>query len=139
MSVVSIGLDLAKSVFQVHGVNASGHAVLRRKLNGDLKPIPGMPRIQQLSKDGSVGVLKPYSTTSDSPTHFWAGTRLTRRMGSTRERDWQPDDNQNQAQCGRQTVQPVRTTSTTEASDAHTAQSSRVKYCKSWYKRPRPN
>jgi hypothetical protein len=30
MSVVSIGLDLAKSVFQVHGVDASGHAVLRR-------------------------------------------------------------------------------------------------------------
>ena len=32
MSVVSIGLDLAKSVFQLHGVDASGHAVLRRKL-----------------------------------------------------------------------------------------------------------
>jgi transposase len=32
MSVVSIGLDLAKSVFQVHGVDASGHAALRRKL-----------------------------------------------------------------------------------------------------------
>jgi transposase len=32
MSVVSIGLDLAKSVFQVHGVDTSGHAVLRRKL-----------------------------------------------------------------------------------------------------------
>jgi hypothetical protein len=30
MSVVSIGLDLAKSVFQVHGVDASGRAVLRR-------------------------------------------------------------------------------------------------------------
>ena len=32
MSVVSIGLDLAKSVFQLHGVDASGHAVLRRRL-----------------------------------------------------------------------------------------------------------
>jgi transposase len=32
MSVVSIGLDLAKSVFQIHGVDASGHAVLRRRL-----------------------------------------------------------------------------------------------------------
>ena len=32
MSVVSIGLDLAKSVFQVHGVNAAGHTVLRRRL-----------------------------------------------------------------------------------------------------------
>lgn len=32
MSVVSIGLDLAKSVFQVHGVDVSGRAVLRRRL-----------------------------------------------------------------------------------------------------------
>lgn len=37
MSVVSIGLDLAKSVFQVHGVDAAGHTVLRRRLaRGDL-------------------------------------------------------------------------------------------------------
>jgi transposase len=32
MPVVSIGLDLAKSIFQVHGVDALGHPVLRRKL-----------------------------------------------------------------------------------------------------------
>ena len=32
MSVVTIGLDLAKSVFQVHGVDAAGYAVLRRRL-----------------------------------------------------------------------------------------------------------
>ena len=32
MSVVSIGLDLAKSVFQVHGVDETGHTVLRRRL-----------------------------------------------------------------------------------------------------------
>ena len=31
MSVVSIGLDLAKAVFQVHGADASGHAALRRR------------------------------------------------------------------------------------------------------------
>ncbi len=30
--VTAIGLDLAKNVFQVHGVDASGRAVLRRKL-----------------------------------------------------------------------------------------------------------
>jgi transposase len=30
--VVTIGLDIAKNVFQVHGVNAAGRAVLRRKL-----------------------------------------------------------------------------------------------------------
>ena len=33
MSVVSIGLDIAKSVFQVHGVDASGHALVRRRLS----------------------------------------------------------------------------------------------------------
>ena len=32
MSIVSIGLDLAKTVFQVHGVDASGQVVLRRRL-----------------------------------------------------------------------------------------------------------
>ena len=31
-TVATIGLDLAKNVFQVHGVDASGRAVLRRKL-----------------------------------------------------------------------------------------------------------
>lgn len=33
MSVVTIGLDLAKSVFQVHGVDRSGQIILRRKLS----------------------------------------------------------------------------------------------------------
>lgn len=32
MEVTTIGLDIAKRVFQAHGVNASGRAVLRRKL-----------------------------------------------------------------------------------------------------------
>lgn len=32
MSVVSIGLDIAKTVFQMHGVDASGRMVLRRRL-----------------------------------------------------------------------------------------------------------
>ena len=29
---ITIGLDLAKSIFQVHGVNAEGRAVVRRQL-----------------------------------------------------------------------------------------------------------
>jgi len=32
MEITTIGLDIAKRVFQVHGVNAAGKAVLRRKL-----------------------------------------------------------------------------------------------------------
>jgi transposase len=31
-SVSTIGLDIAKSVFQVHGVDAAGQVVLRRQL-----------------------------------------------------------------------------------------------------------
>jgi transposase len=32
MSITMIGLDTAKSVFQIHGVNAAGKAEIRRKL-----------------------------------------------------------------------------------------------------------
>jgi len=31
-TVTTIGVDIAKSVFQVHGVDASGEVVIRRKL-----------------------------------------------------------------------------------------------------------
>jgi transposase len=31
-TVTTIGLDIAKSVFQVHGVDAAGEVVVRRKL-----------------------------------------------------------------------------------------------------------
>ena len=30
-SISTIGLDIAKSVFQVHGVDAAGHVLLRRQ------------------------------------------------------------------------------------------------------------
>jgi len=33
--VTTIGLDLAKNMFQVHGVDGSGHAVIRKKLSRD--------------------------------------------------------------------------------------------------------
>ena len=33
MTLTTIGLDLAKLVFQVHGVDESGRAVLKRKLH----------------------------------------------------------------------------------------------------------
>lgn len=35
MEIVTIGLDLAKNVFQVHGVNERGKAVLRKQLKRD--------------------------------------------------------------------------------------------------------
>ena len=33
--ITTVGLDLAKNVFQVHGADGSGRAVLRRKLRRD--------------------------------------------------------------------------------------------------------
>ena len=42
--ITTIGLDLAKNVFQLHGADASGLAVLRRKLR----------RGQVLEADGSA-------------------------------------------------------------------------------------
>jgi transposase len=35
MNITTIGIDLAKNVFQVHGVDAQGKAVLRRQLRRD--------------------------------------------------------------------------------------------------------
>jgi transposase len=32
MKIITIGLDLAKSIFQVHGVDASGQVVIRKSL-----------------------------------------------------------------------------------------------------------
>jgi len=33
--IITIGLDLAKNVFQAHGADAAGQAVLRKKLRRD--------------------------------------------------------------------------------------------------------
>ena len=33
--IITVGLDLAKNVFQAHGADASGQAVLRKKLRRD--------------------------------------------------------------------------------------------------------
>ena len=35
MNITTIGIDLAKNVFQVHGVDARGKAVLKRQLRRD--------------------------------------------------------------------------------------------------------
>lgn len=35
MNITTIGIDLAKNVFQIHGIDHHGQAVLRKKLNRD--------------------------------------------------------------------------------------------------------
>jgi transposase len=47
MSITCIGLDLAKSVFQVHGIDASGGAVVRRRLARS-QLLPFFARLQPL-------------------------------------------------------------------------------------------
>jgi transposase len=40
-TVTTIGLDIAKSVFQVHGIDAEGNVLIRRQLglHGDRLPV----------------------------------------------------------------------------------------------------
>ena len=61
MKVATIGLDLAKNVFQVHGADAEGHPVFKKKLrrNGVLALFAGDER-------GLVGMESCVST------HYWA-------------------------------------------------------------------
>jgi transposase len=35
MKITTVGIDLAKNVFQAHGVNEQGKAVLRKQLRGE--------------------------------------------------------------------------------------------------------
>ena len=60
-SVSIIGLDFAKSVFQVHGVDAQGEAVVRRRLTRGrlLKFFAGLPPCL-------IGIE------ACSSSHFWA-------------------------------------------------------------------
>ena len=37
-SITTIGLDIAKSVFQVHGIDAVGQVVMRRQFEASLRP-----------------------------------------------------------------------------------------------------
>ena len=58
--VITVGLDLAKNVFQAHGADASGRAVLRKKLRRD----------QVLA---SFGELRPCLVAMEAcgGAHFW--------------------------------------------------------------------
>lgn len=61
MEIITIGLDIAKNVFQVHGVDREGRAVLRRKVKRD-----------QLL--GLLGDLEPclIGIEACATVHYWA-------------------------------------------------------------------
>ena len=67
MEITTVGLDIAKRVFQLHGVDAAGKAVLRRKLQRSevlvfFKALP--PCLVGIEACGTA--------------HSWLGTKTTR-------------------------------------------------------------
>ena len=51
MQITTIGLDLAKSVFQVHGIDAAGQAVVRKSLRrAQMLPLPSCLRAWSASR-----------------------------------------------------------------------------------------
>ena len=76
--VVRIGLDIAKSSFQVHGVDAHGKVVLRKQLTGE-----------------SARLLCPAAAVSDWVGSLWRGTLLgagVTKAGPRRTPDGGGDD-----------------------------------------------
>ena len=55
-AITTIGLDIAKSVFQVHGIDAAGNVIIRRQLK----------RRSQNRRRGYTSSLKPRSSLRDS-------------------------------------------------------------------------
>jgi transposase len=62
MAIITIGLDLAKNVFQVHGVDERGAAVLRKQLRRD-QVVPFFARLQPCV----IGIE------ACGGAHYWAG------------------------------------------------------------------
>ena len=67
MQITTVGLDIAKRVFQLHGVDAAGKAVLRRKLQ----------------RSEVLGFFRPYRL-------VWSALRLAARriIGRVRSGSW---------------------------------------------------
>ena len=70
-NVTPIGVDLAKNVFQVHGIDASGEVVIRKQL----RRRQVMPFLGKLTKimplDGCKGIKFPWRSESGTISRFW--------------------------------------------------------------------
>jgi hypothetical protein len=53
-AITTIGLDIAKSVFQVHGIDAEGNVVVRRQ------PAPIGSNLSPTTESGSPSPIKPF-------------------------------------------------------------------------------
>ena len=66
-AVTTIGLDIAKSVFQVHGVDAAGQVLIRRQLKrravlACFQKLPTMPPARGFAHDRDVGIVHKAAT-----------------------------------------------------------------------------
>jgi len=77
MAVRVIGLDTAKHVFQVHGADASGRAVLRKRLRRSQ-----VPYLRMLLIHGARSVLYRCVTKTDSRSRWIAEKKKT--LGTTK-------------------------------------------------------
>jgi two-component sensor histidine kinase len=65
MTVKVIGLDIAKNIFQVHGVNEAGEVVLRRKLRRSeldhrvKNALATVIAVSQRTRGGCTSLLQP--------------------------------------------------------------------------------
>jgi hypothetical protein len=50
-AITTIGLDIAKSVVQVHGVDAGGQVVIRRQLDSGMSAVGGRAEVVIASPD----------------------------------------------------------------------------------------
>ena len=69
MSISMIGLDTAKTVFQVHGVNETGKVEIRRKLRRS-ELIPFFEK--QAACTGRHGSVRRRSSLGPGPVQPWA-------------------------------------------------------------------
>ena len=76
MNISMIGLDIAKSVFQVHGIDAAGAVVVRRKLRrGQMQSF--FSRLEPCGADAWWPVIRPHAESRLRP--FALRALITRR------------------------------------------------------------
>ena len=63
MTITTIGLDLAKHVFQVHGTDAAGQVLIRKRLRrGDVcGSLPGWRRASSAWRPAEARIIGPAS------------------------------------------------------------------------------
>ena len=70
-TVSTIGLDIAKSVFQIHGVDASGVVVIRRQLKRRVAPLGNI--VFRPGRSAAAGVSRRRHWGNACPRHLPLG------------------------------------------------------------------